>query len=138
MRDFKKLIIWEKGMEIALESLTIVNTWPSFEKYSLGNQIVRAAISIPSNIAEGNSRLSEKDKKRFIEIALGSAFELETQVIISQSLSFADKSVLEELMLKIRDEQKQISSFIRLLTKEINAPQAACCKLQATSHKPEA
>jgi four helix bundle protein len=119
MRDFKRLLIWSKGMDIAQMSYKIVNSWPGFEKYTLGNQIIRAAISIPSNIAEGNSRVSEKDKKRFIEIALGSAFELETQVIISQNLNISDKNSLEQLVLQIREEQKLISSFIRLLTQEI-------------------
>ncbi len=63
MKDFKKLLIWSKGMEITRESYNLVSSWPSFEKFNLGNQIIRAAISIPSNIAEGNSRRSEKDKK---------------------------------------------------------------------------
>jgi len=119
MRDFKKLVIWSKGMDIAQESYRIVTSWPSFEKYTFGNQIIRAAVSIPSNIAEGNSRASVKDKKRFIEIALGSAFELETQVLISQNLNISEKSKLEQLVIQIREEQKLISSFIRLLTQEI-------------------
>lgn len=115
MRDFKKLLIWSKGMDIAQESYKIVNSWPDFEKYSLGNQILRAAISIPSNIAEGNSRLSEKDKRRFILIALGSAYELETQVIISQNLNISDKNSLDQLVIHIREEQKLMSSFINKL-----------------------
>ena len=106
-------------MDIAQVSNKIVNSWPGFEKYSLRNQILRAAISIPGNIAEGNSRVSVKDKKRFIEIALGSEFELETQVILSQNLNISDKNSLEQLVNQIREEQKLISSFIRLLTQEI-------------------
>ncbi len=116
MRDFKKLLIWNKGMDIAQESYKIVNSWPNFEKYTLGNQILRAAISIPSNIAEGNSRSSEKDKKRFIEIALGSAFELETQITLSQNMNISDKSRLNELVGQIRDKQKLMSSFINKLS----------------------
>lgn len=115
MKDFKQLLIWQKGMEIAQESYGIVSTWPGFEKYTLGNQIVRAAVSIPSNIAEGNGRTSEKDKKRFIEIALGSAYELETQIIITQKLKISDINRLESLVLKIREEQKLMSGFIKKL-----------------------
>jgi four helix bundle protein len=85
MRDFKKLLIWSKGMDIA----------------------------------EGNSRVSVRDKKRFIEIALGSAFELEIQVLISQNLNISENSKLDQLVVQIREEQKLISSFIRLLTEEI-------------------
>jgi len=115
MRDLIKLLIWQKGMEIASECFSIVNSRPNFEKYSLGNQMVRAAVSIPGNVAEGNSRISNKDKKRFIELAPGSAFELETQVLISQNLSCADKSIMENLITKIKAEQKLLSGFIRLL-----------------------
>jgi four helix bundle protein len=116
MRDFKKLVIWSKGMDIAQESYRIVTSWPGFEKYTLGNQIIRAAISIPSNIAEGNSRSSEKDKKRFMEIALGSAYELETQVMISRNLNIDDEKCLERLIIEITEEQKLISSFINRLS----------------------
>lgn len=115
MRDYKKLLIWQRGMEIASECFSVVSTWPSFEKYSLGNQMVRAAVSIPSNVAEGNSRTSNKDKKRFIELALGSAYELETQVILSQNLGCADKIRMGNLIQEIKEEQKLLSGFIRLL-----------------------
>ena len=115
MRDFKKLMIWKNGMEIAQESYRIVSAWPSFEKYTLGNQILRAAVSIPSNIAEGNGRFSERDKKRFMEIALGSSFELETQLIISGNIDVYDKEIVERLILKIREEQKLLSGFIEKL-----------------------
>ena len=103
-------------MEIAQESYRIVFNWPSFEKFTLGNQIIRAAISIPSNIAEGSSRNSEKDKKRFMEIALGSSFELETQIIITHDINVSDNDVLEKLILKIKEEQKLISGFINKLS----------------------
>jgi four helix bundle protein len=116
MKDFKKLLIWSRGMDIAQESYKIVSSWPSFEKFTLGNQIIRAAISIPSNVAEGNSRNSEKDKKRFIEIALGSAYELETQIMISQNINIGDNNILENLVIKIREEQKLMSCFINKLS----------------------
>lgn len=116
MKDFKRLLIWRTGMEIARESYRIVNDWPRFEKFTLGNQIIRAAISIPSNIAEGSSRNSEKDKKRFMEIALGSSFELETQIIITHDINVSNNDVLEKLILKIKEEQKLISGFINKLS----------------------
>jgi four helix bundle protein len=116
MRDFKKLQIWTLGMAIAQDTYRNVCSWPNFEKYTLGNQIVRAAISIPSNIAEGNSRISEKDKKRFMEIALGSAYELETQILISQNINISDNKVLESLVFKVREEQKLMSGFIKKLS----------------------
>jgi four helix bundle protein len=102
-------------MEIANESYRIVTKWPGFEKNTMGSQIFRAAISVPSNIAEGNGKNSEKDKKRFMEIAPGSAFELETQIILSQNINVSNVKVLEKLVIKIREEQMLLSSFINKL-----------------------
>ena len=111
MKDFKKLLIWSKGMEITRESYNLVSSWPSFEKFNLGNQIIRAAISIPSNIAEGNSRMSEKDKKRFIEIALGSAFELETQLYICFDQNYLSEKELNIYLDKVQKIQKMLYNF---------------------------
>ncbi|MEO5946227.1 MAG: four helix bundle protein [Chitinophagaceae bacterium] len=78
MRNFKQLLIWQKGFQIAIKSYKAVSSFPKEEKYSISSQITRAAVSIPSNIAEGSSRSSMKDYNRFLEIPLGSTFELET------------------------------------------------------------
>jgi len=82
MRNFKQLLIWQKGFQIAVKSYQVVSSFPKEEKYSITSQITRAAVSIPSNIAEGSSRSSMKDYNRFLEISLGSSFELETQLLI--------------------------------------------------------
>ena len=71
MRNFKSLKIWQKGFDIAVNSFKLVSTFPKEEKYGISSQITRAAVSIPSNIAEGSSRTSEKEYSRFIEISLG-------------------------------------------------------------------
>ena len=73
-------------MQLVIDIYKLSNKLPKEEKYGLKSQITRAAISIPSNIAEGSSRSSDKDFKRFLEISLGSAFELETQLLIIQKL----------------------------------------------------
>ena len=88
MRNFKELKIWQKGFEIAVDTYKLTETFPPTEKFSLAQQATRAAVSIPSNIAEGSSRFSEKDYKRFIEISLGSSFELETQLLIAKAVNF--------------------------------------------------
>ena len=100
-------------MEIVKHVFDLTKQFPEIEKYTLRSQMVRAAVSIPSNIAEGTSRSSSKDFARYLEIALGSCFELETQLLISEFSRLAesyDFSVLTEL---IQDEQKMIHSFIR-------------------------
>ena len=78
MRNFKALKIWQKGFQIALNSYKITACFPPNERFGLVSQINRAAVSIPSNIAEGSSRRSRKEYNHFIEISLGSCFELET------------------------------------------------------------
>ena len=114
--NYKNLKIWQLGILIANDVSDILLEFPKHERYDLSSQLSRCSVSIPSNIAEGNSRNSEKDKKRYIEIALGSAYELETQVIISINMNFSDNIVLENLVLKIREEQKLMSSFINKLS----------------------
>lgn len=66
MKNFKKLLIWQKGFEIAVHSFKLVETFPKEEKFGLSSQITRASVSIPSNIAEGSSRESERDYNRFL------------------------------------------------------------------------
>lgn len=115
MKDFKKLQIWQKGVEIVKLSYKLTNQLPLTEKFNLVSQINRAAISIPSNIAEGSSRRSERDYFRFLEIALGSCFELETQIIIMIELGLATSDNGNELLSEIRMEQQMISAFSQKL-----------------------
>jgi four helix bundle protein len=115
MRNFKGLKIWKKGFEIAVNSFKLVSTFPKEEKFGISSQITKAAVSISSNIAEGSSRSSEKDYKRFIEISLGSSFELETQLLIADAVSYGDKEVRITLLKDIDEEQKMLISFISKL-----------------------
>ena len=117
MRNFKELKIWQKGFDIAITSYKLVDTFPKSEKYSLSQQITRAAVSIPSNIAEGSSRSSEKDYSRFVEISLGSSFELETQLLIARALNFGDQELLSQCLQMLDEEEKMIMSFMYKLNK---------------------
>lgn len=117
MRNFKELKIWQKGFEVAVKSFKLTASFPKEEKYGITSQVTRAAVSIPSNIAEGSSRSSEKDYNRFIEIALGSTFELETQLLISQAVSFGDNNLSTEILNDLNEEQKMLISFMNKLNK---------------------
>ena len=117
MKNFKELKIWKKGMDIAVSCFQLTESFPSTEKFGITSQINRAGVSIPSNIAEGSSRSSEKDYQRFIEISLGSSFELETQLMIAQSLNFGDKTILNKLIADISEEQKMLSGFLKSINK---------------------
>lgn len=112
MRDFKKLEIWKNGIAIVKHVYSLVQKLPSEEKFGLKSQLSRAAISVPSNIAEGCSRNSEVEFKRFLEIALGSLFEVETQLIISEELKFLDSDELKTILELISIESKMINSLI--------------------------
>jgi four helix bundle protein len=111
MRNFKELKIWQKGIDIAIRTYRLADTFPKEDKFSLVQQMTKASVSIPSNIAEGSSRKSERDYSRFIEISLGSAFELETQIIIAEKLHKGDQQLLQELKTEITDEQKMLTGF---------------------------
>ena len=111
MREFKKLQIWQKGIEIAVKTFQLTDTFPKEDKYGISQQMTRSGVSIPSNIAEGSSRRIEKNYARFIEISLGSSFELETQLIISEKLSKGDQTLLQNLKENITDQQKMFTGF---------------------------
>ena len=93
------LDVWKKSIDIVLEIYKLTEQFPKFELYGLTNQIRRSAISVPSNIAEGCARFSDKETINFISIAIGSVAELKTQLIIAKKLQYIDNSnkITEEL-----------------------------------------
>jgi four helix bundle protein len=93
----------------------MTNAFPPSEKFGLASQCQRAAISIPSNIAEGSSRKSQKDNCRFVEIALGSSFELETQTLVAQLRKYSTPDLIQRLLDELDQEQKMIMSFMEKL-----------------------
>ena len=86
----KDLEAWKLSMDLVIKIYKITKSFPENEKFALTSQICRAAVSIPSNIAEGCGRGADKDTLRFLDIALGSSAELETQLLIAQALEYAD------------------------------------------------
>src|SRR5690349_24370933 len=117
MRNFKELKIWQKGFDIAVKSFKVTALFPKEEKFGISSQITRAAVSIPSNVAEGSSRSSEKDYNRFIEMSLGSTFELETQLLIAEEVNYGSKELRSDMLRDIDEEQKMLISFMNKLNK---------------------
>ncbi len=113
MRNFRKYTIWQDGIKFVKQIYLFSEILPAEEKFGLISQIRRAAVSIPSNIAEGCSRNSDKEFKRFLEIALGSAFELETQLIIINDMNTKFTEKIKPLLQDINKIQKQINSLIQ-------------------------
>ena len=97
---YKNLEVWKKSIELVKEVYVITKSYPNDEKFGIVSQMRRAAVSIPSNIAEGATRYSDKDSSRFIDMAIGSIAELETQLIISKELGFVGE--IDTLMERIK------------------------------------
>jgi four helix bundle protein len=115
MQDCRQLKVWQKGFDIAVRTYRFSSTLPKNEQFGLISQLTRAGVSIPSNLAEGSSRHSDKDKARFVEISLGSSFELETQLLISKAVSLGDKHLCEELLNTLTEEQKMLNAYLKSL-----------------------
>lgn len=113
MHNYKELLVWQKARILVKDIYNVTNKFPSSEKYGLISQIQRAAVSIPSNIAEGCGKNSEKDLIRYLEIANSSTFELETQIILSNDLEFIEQKDFEVLQNKITEIQKMIFGLIK-------------------------
>ena len=117
MRDFRKYEVWQDGVSLSSDIYRLTESFPKQEAYALANQLQRAVVSIPSNIAEGSSRESEADFARFLEIALGSAYEVETQISIAHNLSYINQVQFDEILVKVQSIEKRLTSFINMLRK---------------------
>ncbi|MEJ7691658.1 four helix bundle protein [Daejeonella sp.] len=113
MHNFKELKVWQKSIDLTTQIYSALSCFPSDEKYGLVSQMKRAAVSIPSNIAEGCGRKSNKELKYFLSINLGSAFELETQLIVAHRLNLMEQTKMNDIELKISEIQKMIFSLER-------------------------
>ncbi|MBC6996874.1 four helix bundle protein [Cytophaga sp. FL35] len=108
--NYKKLKIWQLGMEISNAVSDILMSFPKHERYGLSSQISRCSISMPSNIAEGSSR-TDKSFSHFLDIALGSSFELGTQLLVAKHRNYINIENLELIEGKIQEWQKMTMGF---------------------------
>jgi four helix bundle protein len=111
MHRFKDLEIWKRSRKFCSDIYQITSKFPDAEKFGLTNQLRRASVSIPSNISEGSSRHSNKDFSRFLQIAIGSAYEIETQLLIAFDLNFISKKELDKLIIDLEAIIKMTSKF---------------------------
>lgn len=117
MHDFKKLEVWQKARLLVKEIYLITASFPKEEGYGLISQIRRSAVSIPSNIAEGCGRGTNNQLSHFLDIAAGSAFELETLLIISNDLNYLSEKTSEINIIKIHEVIKMIFGLKKSLLK---------------------
>ena len=110
--NFKELLVWKKSIELVKSIYQITSMLPSDERFGLISQMNRSSVSIPSNIAEGSGRTSEKEFLNFLNIAISSSYELETQLIISYELYELD---VDFVLVQISEVQKMILGLKRNL-----------------------
>jgi len=113
LKTHKDLTVWQESMKLVKEIFGLTSKFPKEEVYSITAQIKRAAISIPSNIAEGAARDSNKEYIHFLYISLGSASELDTQLIIAKDLNFLNEKDFEEIIEKLNNIGKMLSGLIK-------------------------
>jgi len=111
MHRFKDLEIWKLSRQLCSQIYLTTFNFPDNEKFGLTNQLRRASVSVPSNIAEGCSRSSDKDFSRFLEIAIGSLYEIETQLLIAFDLGYINQTKLDELLYNLDIIIKMTSKF---------------------------
>lgn len=116
IKDFKDLVVWQRAMDLVAEVYQVVKKLPKEELYALSDQIRRAVISIPSNIAEGYGRNSSKEFSHFISIAKGSKSELETQLLLCVKIDYLKESDIQNMMYLIDQVGKMLYSLQKKLT----------------------
>jgi four helix bundle protein len=119
IRDFKDLIVWQKAMELVAEVYLLAKKLPKEELFALSDQIRRSAISVPSNIAEGQGRNSVKEFNHFLAIAKGSKAELETQLLLCVKINYLTNSEIETAINLIQEIGKMLNSLQKSLTTKI-------------------
>jgi len=111
-KNYQELIVWQRAMELAAEVYQVVKKLPKEELFSLSDQMRRSAVSIPSNIAEGQARSTKKEFVRFLAIALGSKSELETQLLLSVKVGYLHDSDIEKAIGLLTETGKLLSALL--------------------------
>jgi len=118
MHNFKNIIAWQKARALVKEVYLLLKKFPKSELHGLVSQIMRSVVSVPSNIAEGSGRTTGKEFSRFLDIALASSFEMETQLILSYDLEYITEQELKLISVKTDEVQKLIQGFKKSLKQE--------------------
>ena len=115
MKDFRSLKVWEKAHTLTLATYRSTDQFPKYELYSLTNQIQRAAVSIPANIAEGCGKDSDAELKRYFLIAMGSSSELEYLLLLASDLGYLPANTYQPMQTELIETRKMLNAFIQKL-----------------------
>jgi len=124
MRDFRKLQVWEKSHRLTLAVYLATKTFPREELYGLTSQLRRSSASVPSNIAEGCGRSGAKEFARFLDIAAGSAAEVEYHLILARDLRYLDNGTYTQLEAGAREVKRMLTSLLQKLRPRRQNPEA--------------
>lgn len=113
MHNFKELNVWKKARAFIKEVYLLAGNFPKEEKFGLASQVQRAVISIPSNIAEGAGRVSPKEFHYFLNIAVASSFEVETQLILAFDLAYISEDTLNSALHNVQEIQKMLAGLMK-------------------------
>jgi four helix bundle protein len=116
-QHFKDLIVWQKAMDLVVDVYRVTDSFPKREVYSLTDQIRRASVSVPSNIAEGQAHFSKAEFSHFLRHAAGSLAELETQMLLAERLGYVERSQTEALLKRMVEVGKLLNGLINSLKK---------------------
>ena len=119
MQDYKNIKVWQKSYKLVLRVYKLTDVFPRHELYALTSQLRRAAVSVPSNIAEGSAKESDTDFARFLEIAIGSAFEMECQLMLAKDLGYIQENSCSDILNEVDEVKKMLASFIRTLRRKL-------------------
>ena len=118
MKDFRELKVWEKAHQLVIDFYAESQSFPREEIYGLTSQLRRSALSVPSNIAEGCGRDGDADLARFLQIAMGSASEMEYQLLLAHDLGYLRQESHDRLSERIREIKRMLASFLHTLRQE--------------------
>jgi four helix bundle protein len=119
-QDYRDLVVWQKAMELTVCIYKLTQSFPDREIYGLTSQMRRASVSVASNIAEGRGRLNPAEFRQFLAMAQGSIYELETQLLVANSLGFAHVEAIKEAQSIANEVSKMLGSFIHILNAGIS------------------
>lgn len=118
VRTFRDLVVWQKAIDLVTEIYRVTQKFPKEEMFGLISQLRRAAVSVPSNIAEGQGRLTEKEFRQFLGNARGSLSEVDTQIIIAKNLGYLEESVFKNLSAMIAEVGRVLNGLISSVISE--------------------
>lgn len=118
MRNFRNYEVWKDGVEFSAHVYKLTEQFPKKEMYALCDQLQRASVSIPSNVAEGCSRRSQNEFAHYLEISLGSSYEIETQMEIAHILMYVDDNQYVDIIDKVQSIEKKLTNLINTIRQE--------------------